>query len=159
MKGRPRKATILKLLEGNRGKRRLDPESEPQPAPGDPDMPEELGEVARGKWRELCPILAHMGIQSTGNQSLIGYCMAFEKTILAKRMLNKEGRFFTIKGTDRNGNVVILNKKLHPAAREEKEGLMLMHRYMVEMGLTPAALSRIKVEKPVKNAAEERFFG
>lgn len=60
--GRPRKPTKLKVLEGNRGKRKLNPDAEPQPAAGIP--PSAVSGRAAEIRGSLVPELDRMGLLS-----------------------------------------------------------------------------------------------
>jgi len=57
LRGRPRKPTKLRLLEGNRGKRPL-PKNEPDPESGEPDLPHAVrrNPVALGEWKRLASL-------------------------------------------------------------------------------------------------------
>jgi phage terminase small subunit len=58
---RKAKPTALKVLEGNRGKRKL-PKNEPKPYPKVPDMPEGLDERAQETYKTLAPKLEKLGL-------------------------------------------------------------------------------------------------
>lgn len=60
-----RKASALKLLAGNPGKRKLD--KEPIPPPGEIVMPEVLSDAARKVWERVAPVCLHMGTLTTAD--------------------------------------------------------------------------------------------
>ena len=60
MAGKP-KPTKLKILEGNRGRRKL-PDKEPQPKIGAPEMPDYLDKEAVKIWKQLAPYLVTNGL-------------------------------------------------------------------------------------------------
>jgi len=59
---RPRKPTLLKILEGNRGKRPLDLDAEPQPAKGIPATPKQLSPWAKKLWADVTEELDRLGL-------------------------------------------------------------------------------------------------
>jgi P27 family predicted phage terminase small subunit len=72
--GRPRKPTKLKILEGNRGKRKLSPESEPQPSLGTPDVT--LSGRAQAIYDAVAPELDRLGLLAKiDGTSLKAACM------------------------------------------------------------------------------------
>lgn len=60
MRGRPRKPTVLKLLRGNPGKRKL-PVNEPKPAVG-ARPPSWLPLAARREWDAMAPMYLRLGL-------------------------------------------------------------------------------------------------
>jgi P27 family predicted phage terminase small subunit len=74
--GRPPKPVELKLIEGNRGKRRL--EEPPKAAPGRPTAPSWLTDYAKAEWRYLVPILDELGLLTRADRAVLAtYCEAF----------------------------------------------------------------------------------
>ena len=73
--GRPRKPTVLKVVEGNRGKRRL-PEGEPMPAPAELAPPYWLRAPARRVWMELAPEVHAQGLLTKLDVELFAYACA-----------------------------------------------------------------------------------
>ena len=95
MRGRPRKPTRIKIYEGNRGKRPLDPGSEPQPPVGEPAMPDWISDEAKGKWAELAPELVRLGVLTTvDGPCLACYCQSWAEYRQATRTLANEGRTY-----------------------------------------------------------------
>ena len=138
--GRPPKPTRLKLLEGNRGKRKLDVDAEPRPRLDVPVCPEHLGGEARAEWERIAPELERLGLLTGVDVvALAGYCANWATVIEAERILGEEG-------------VVIDGRqglRMNPAQTIRNQAYTALHRFIVEFGLSPASRSRIKVE-PVK---------
>lgn len=125
------KPTALKLLAGNPGKR---PINACEPVSGEADMnpPPELSEAACTHWQRLAPMLSKSGVLKQSDRDLLGmYCMGYAVFL--------EG---------------VADGKLNVT-------LMTQLRAMLgEMGMTPAARTRIVVAKPAeKEDGKARFFG
>lgn len=60
MAGRP-KPTALKVIEGNRGKRKL-PGNEPKPKPKAPPCPKDIDAGAKRAWRRIVPMIEGVGL-------------------------------------------------------------------------------------------------
>src|SRR3990172_5666284 len=81
--GRKKKPTLLKLVTGNEGHRKIN-ESEPEPAPGKVIVPDWLDEEARKKWAEVldnCP-----WITPANGDMLSLYCDAYSHYVKAQRL-------------------------------------------------------------------------
>lgn len=70
LRGRPRKPTALKLLQGNPGKRRIDP-TEAQAPGGAPPKPAHIEGLAAEFWDRLTRIMDEMGYLSTADGELL----------------------------------------------------------------------------------------
>ena len=131
--GQRPKATALKLLENNPGKRRLN-DQEPQPIPvaGLPDPPRKLKGEAKREWSRVIPfIMANSLTGQEGLSVLATYC----------------GLHAAVVQAERRGEV--------PSA-----SLIAQYRMMAEtFGFTPSARTRIKSGNAKKDTDEERYFG
>ncbi|MGO9641500.1 MAG: phage terminase small subunit P27 family [Candidatus Acidiferrales bacterium] len=151
--GRRPLPTSLKKLRGNAGKRKLN-NAEPRPEPGQPEMLEHLGPIAQSQWRRVVPLLLKLGVLSKLDQAaLCGYCAAFERWVLAERDVLKFG--LTIQepvinlktGKQRTlGRRRIFRLKKNPAISTANDAMKLMKSFLIEFGMTPAALTRLRVE-------------
>jgi len=140
--GRPRKPTGLKILEGNRGHRTLNPESEPQPAKGILRAPSGMTKEAKRIWRSIVPELDRLDLLTVVDAtSLRGACMGAataqaadtEIAAIQKRMAAKKA------ATDDYQKLAMLNNIA-------KRGWQQWKSFATEFGLTPASRSRINVE-------------
>jgi phage terminase small subunit len=78
MRGRKPKPTTLRLLEGNPGKRRVDPG--PAPPAGPPERPEWLDAEAKAEWDRVTAVLAQMRLLSAADRAaLAAYCTAYSR--------------------------------------------------------------------------------
>ena len=130
--GRPRKPTALKILQGNPGRRPLEPEKEPQPDAAIPVCPAGLSKRALAEWHRITPHLYKLGLLSEIDLSgLAGYCICFGELFEAEAMIKKVGRW----------------KVDQKIVKARDEALKQMRGYIVEFGLTPASRSRVRVDK------------
>jgi len=148
---RPRKPTILKVLEGNPGKRPL-PENEPKPAPIAPKCPAHLDKQARREWKRVIALLEPLGLINKLNMAaLAAYCQVYSRWIEAEKLIRKHGMIVE----SPNGY-----PQLSPYMTIANKSLNQMKSYMVEFGMTPASMSRIDL-KPgeVKDNMESLLSG
>jgi P27 family predicted phage terminase small subunit len=68
---RASKATGLKVIEGNLGRRPL-PENEPRPAPVIPECPKDIDPKAKRVFRRLSPILTRIGLLTEVDDDMLG---------------------------------------------------------------------------------------
>ena len=132
--GRKPKPTALKRYNGNPGKRPLNL-AEPIPPDGLPDCPDHLSDSARTEWHRLAAVLHGMGIFTTIDRAaLAAYCQTYGRWVEAEERLAETPTLFkTPSGyVQQSPWLTVANKQLE-----------LMARYMTELGLTPAARSRL----------------
>lgn len=150
--GRPRKPTHLKLLEGTFRKDRA-PKREPKAPRGRPSPPAYLGRVAKATWRRVIRDLESMRILSAVDRDIIAaYCQAVQRYQEFERAITEHGiTFVTEKGyVAQRPEVAMAHKQAQ-----------LVKQLAGELGLTPAARSRIDVpeKEPPKDQTEEMLFG
>ncbi len=147
MRGRKPKPTVLKIREGNPGKRSLN-KAEPN-APSDvPSCPEFLDEVAREEWDRISGILTEMGLLSTADRAaLAAYCTVYSRWVHAEEQVKKFG---TIVKSPEKGFPM-----KSPYLTVADQAMESMRKFLVEFGLTPSSRSRIRVE--TKKSAEDEF--
>lgn len=73
MRGRPRKPTDIKELQGTAQSCRLNP-AEPTPTAGVPEMPAGLDEFAAAAWGELADILTGMRVLTKADRHALELC-------------------------------------------------------------------------------------
>jgi P27 family predicted phage terminase small subunit len=138
MSRRP-KPTAIRRLEGNRGKRAWN-HDEPVPPDALPRCPEHLAPVARTEWRRVARTLHGMGVLTTIDRAaLAAYCQAYARWVEAEERLKETPPLLkTPSGyVQQSPWLAIANKQLE-----------VMGRYMVELGMTPAARSRVGIQDP-----------
>ena len=134
--GHNRKPTRLKLLQGNPGRRPLHPELEPQPEASMPSCPVQLGAAAKREWRRIAPELFKLGLLT-------------ELTGRRWRRTARAGAFIELQGLKRQ----YPEQWGRAMERAQRDALLLMHRYLIEFGMTLATRSRVRVAD-VKAQAE-----
>jgi len=144
--GPPKKPTKLKLLQGTfRADRAA--QNEAQPELDIPAVPPHLSDEAKVEWGRISQELFQLGLLSRIDRAaLAAYCESWSDWLDASRMCS------TKDGKDRK---VILttngNPMENPYYTIKKRSMELMHKFLTEFGMTPAARSRINAtpaEKP-----------
>lgn len=140
------KPTRLKILEGNKGKRRLN-DREPMPKRGRPVCPSWLDVAAKAKWRALVPELDRLGLLTiVDGDTLAAYCQSFAEFQAATKILKKEGRVFkTATGY----------MAPHPAISMQRSALQHIRAFAALFGLDPA--DRGRMSTPVKSDETDPF--
>ena len=134
MRGRRPKPTALKLRDGNPGKRRLN-QLEPKPPLSAPTCPAHLSPSAKAEWKRLARQLEGLGILSQLDRAaLAGYCQAWGRWVEAERKLKETPILLKTPAgyVQPSPWLSIANKQLE-----------LMHKFMGELGLSPASRSRV----------------
>ena len=93
MKGAKPKATVLKLVTGNPGRRPLN-KQEAKPEVAIPEPPEllERDEQALAEWHRVTPLLADVGLITNLDRAVVaGYCMAWSRWLECERQLKVTG--------------------------------------------------------------------
>ncbi|HYG73464.1 MAG TPA: phage terminase small subunit P27 family [Planctomycetota bacterium] len=139
------KPTVLKILEGNPGKRKLNA-AEPKLKAAAPDCPVWVSGPARQHWPEIASQLAEMGVSTTADKIALGLLVdAMGQYIEAKRDVEEAGLTFTSEGT---GAVHV-----HPSVSLMQNAWERIVKALREFGLTPA--SRTKVHAIVEQKQDE----
>ena len=152
-RGRPKKPTALKVLEGNPGKRPL-PENEPKPAPvvGTPKPPAWLNTEGKKAWKRLAPELERLGLLTIVDlEAFAAACQAYGIWVECERFFRKKdpktekryGR--TYEYTNKAGET---NEIARPEVSISQKALDQFKSFMTEFGLTPASRTRIEVKLP-----------
>jgi P27 family predicted phage terminase small subunit len=119
------KPFLLKVQEGNRGRRKLIPGLEVPPSRFEPPMP--LTGVALREWHRLLAV-AHW-LRETESAAIADRCLCMQRVIEAEEDVVKFG--FTIRG--RHGEVA------NPSVRIARAYRSAMQRWDAELGLLPSS--------------------
>lgn len=142
----PKKPTALKLLQGTyRSDRAVN--NEPKPKPAIPEVPTHLSDEAKVEWGRITEQLAGIGLLTKIDRAaLAAYCECWADWVDASRLcassVDEHG-----KKTDRKviktaaGNFVE-----NPYFSIKKRSAELMHKFLVEFGMTPASRSKISAQ-------------
>lgn len=147
MRGRRPKPSALRKLQGNPGKRPLNPK-EPRPASADlPTCPDYIVGSARQEWARVSAVLAGSGILTEIDATaLAAYCQAFANWTGSEAQVRKFGAIIkTPQGYP----------MLNPHVTLARTAFAQMHKFLCEFGMTPSSRSRLRIEKP--QATEDPF--
>lgn len=104
--------------------------------------PEHLIDVALDKWNDLAPYLADAGVLShVSRDTLAAYCETWASYIELLAAVHDEGWTLTSETGDYKNPKAMLLGDIRTA----------LLRFQQELGLTPAARSRVKVDKAKDN--------
>ena len=140
MRGRKPTPTAIRRSTGNKGKRGYN-HAEPVPPEGIPDCPPHLCEEAKAEWLRLAEPLHEMGVLTMVDRAaLAAYCQAYGRWVEAEQKLAQSPTMLkTPSGyVQQSPWLSVANKQME-----------LMGRFMTELGLTPAARSRVEAIRQV----------
>lgn len=145
-RGPPPKPTVLKLIEGNPGKRKLN-SREPRPRPARPPCPKELDAGARKEWRRIVRELDEFGLLTNLDRAaLAGYCQAWSDWLDAREKIAKYGKL--TKGA--KGNLV-----KSPVVRLADDALTHLRALAAEFGFTPSSRTRVAMPPERRKSLRE----
>jgi P27 family predicted phage terminase small subunit len=150
MRGRKPRPTHLKVLDGNPGRRPLNP-GEPKPQVKVPTCPAHLSPSAKAEWKRLARILYTLRIfTELDRAALAAYCQAYGRWVEAEKKLKETPALLKMPSgyVQQNPWLTISNKQLE-----------LMHRYISDLGLSPAARTRVDIRPFVPNEFEGLIGG
>ena len=147
MRGRKPKPAALKELEGNPGKRAINPE--PKFSSRMPRCPEHLTGEARKEWKRVVHELHYAGLlKVTDRAVLAAYCQAWADWVEACRELDGAAKVCT---TDKGYEYP------NPWIGIRNGAMESLRKMMAELGMTPSSRSRVKVDTPEVEDPFERF--
>jgi P27 family predicted phage terminase small subunit len=147
MRGRKPKPARLKLLEGNRGKRKLLKEPKPDRIETI-DCPELLTEAARVEWNRLCEDMRTQGVLTSWDRAVLAaYCQSYADWLEAQEKVNQIGQMVKTPNTG-----VPMHNPYLSVARAAKADML---RFASELGLTPVARARLGSEENKPESAAD----
>jgi P27 family predicted phage terminase small subunit len=155
-RGRKPKPTALRLIEGNPGKRPINRE-EPKP-PADvkpPKPPSYLGKLGKKEWKRVAKELTALRmLTALDHTSLAVYCSEYERWREALEFLREKGSNYIVRDKDGQVKYVAQFPQVSIASNLEKQ----MRAWASEFGFSPAARTRLKVEKKDTPEAFRQFL-
>lgn len=149
MRGAKPKATVIKLITGNPGRRPLNPR-EAKPRPVIPDPPDMLNEAALKEWKRVTPLLAEVGLIAKLDRAIVAAsCQAWARWIECERMLETTG--LIVKAP--NGYPMY-----SPYLSASNKALDQVRQLSEQIGLSGSARSRIKANEPEPDADPAEAF-
>lgn len=148
IRGRTPKPTVLKILEGNPGKRPIN-DAEPKPPDDLPKCPAHLDKTAKKCWRRIAADLHAMGVLTKiDGDALALYCTAYSRWVEANDQIK------------RYGMVLLLGEQKYPTVSPyvviANAAFKQMQAMLAEFGMAPASRSRISIEKPERKGIMNR---
>lgn len=137
-RGRPRKPTALRLIEGTGRPCRVN-RNEPVPRPGPVTCPRWLVPEAKKLWRQLAPEMRRLGLLTPLDRGpFAALCQCWARWRQAEEVLAEEGMSMP-------GHRGVLRK--HPLTSVAAQYQAALKVWCQEFGLTPAGRSRISVDR------------
>lgn len=156
MAGRRPKPTVLKLVEGNPGKRKIN-KTEPKPRREIPSCPAHLSDAGKVAWGRLSVLLDRMGVLTEADSAALErLCDCYSDILICRESLIADG--WTYKTMTAQGDTLI---KANPAAGHLRAADAQFKSYLIEFGLTPAARSKVHAtpEESEREDPLKEFFG
>lgn len=122
----------------------------PRPLAILPDCPDWLDPQAKQEWLHITEKMGKVvGWLTEVNQTtLAGHCQWYSTWQQAEEILMKEGRTYeVVTGMSEGGPEII--KRIHPAVRVSREAWIAMMKCDMELGITPARGSSVRVASSV----------
>jgi P27 family predicted phage terminase small subunit len=143
MAGRKRKPDHLKVVSGTDQPCRMNPDA--PAAPKDlPIAPDWLTTRGAEIFQNLVTILDGMGIASSADTGIITLCASrLEEVEITTALVEDSGRIY--ESTSEDGPTVI---RSHPSVGQRNEAMRHAQSLLCELGLTPAARSKVSVNTP-----------
>jgi P27 family predicted phage terminase small subunit len=169
MAGRRPKPTVLKLVEGNPGKRKIN-KAEPKPKREIPSCPAYLSDVGKVAWGRLSVLLDRMGVLTEADgAALERLCDCYADILECRELIARDGRTYssvTTRTTSEEGEETTVQEvksllKANPAVAMLRAADAQFKSYLVEFGLTPAARSKVHAAPDDDKKADplKEFFG
>ena len=158
--GRKPKPTAIKLLTGNPGGRKLNP-NEAKPELAQPSPPDFLNERAKEEWDRVVGTLFRTGLMTELDRSVLAaYCQSYGRWVQAERALARTAvaqadsdQALTI--VTHNGTA--MQNPLIGIANKAKGDMV---RFALEFGMTLSARSRVSASpKEMADDLASEFFG
>ena len=156
MAGRRPKPTVLKLVEGNPGKRAIN-KKEPKPKREIPSCPAHMSDAGKVAWGRLSVLLDRMGVLTEADSAALErLCDCYSDILICRASLIADG--WTYKTQDAQGNTLI---KGNPAATQLRAADAQFKSYLIEFGLTPSARTKVHAAPDEDKKADplQEFFG
>lgn len=151
MRGRRPKPTNLKVIQGNPGRRPLNPR-EPKPPAGAGEPPGHLSAAARQFWPGMAQRLEGMGVLTDADTyALERLAECYAEIIDLQRVIDEEGRTYQTTTYGKEGDSNTMHRQ-RPEVAMLSDADRRFKGYLVEFGLTPAA--RCKVQTSAEEEAD-----
>jgi len=148
------KPTMLKLAEGNPGKRPLSLDGEVTPETAIPDMPRHLCPEGRKEWKRIATELVALGLISRLDRAALAlYCQNWGRLVACEKAL--EGKIALELG--RGGDIEAALTTTVKASGYQQQAVLVqlirryedaVHKYLQSFGLSPSSRGRVTAGTP-----------
>jgi P27 family predicted phage terminase small subunit len=153
-RGRKPKPTMLRVLQGNPGKRALNHE-EPAYGPGAPAKPEFLDDFAGEEWDRLIGMLVSARVITKGDGGILLVACDSYQLRQYQKFLKEKGSLSYDASTINGGT----NYKPYPEVGQRNMARRQYQSALSELGLSPSSRSKVKtLPEPPKAKGTARFF-
>lgn len=141
-----RKPTVLKILDGEKNKDRINP-SEPKPRPIMPRCPEEFDDDARAVWNRMGPILWRNGLLTEADGDAFGVLCSLEAAHIRLRRAMKEYAAEMKKEAEKaiDAGETPPRQEANPFLGQEMRIIAQKRPYYNDFGMNPASRTKISV--------------
>ena len=154
-RGRKPTPTMLRVLQGNPGKRALNHE-EPVYGPGAPDKPKFLDDFASEEWDRLTGMLVSARVITKGDGGiLLLACDAYSQLRQCQKFLKEKGSL-SYDASSINGG---MSYKSYPEVGQRNMAGRQYQSALSELGLSQSSRSKVKtLPEPTNPKGSARFF-
>jgi len=146
----------LARLRGNPGKRKIEPEPEPEQPAQIPEPPEFLNDLAKQEWWRIAKQLQVLRLfTSLDMKVLAAYCAACARWETAEAAIKKQAQL-----DQQSGGLVVESRdgsSMNPLVRVSAAASRDMMRFAREFGISPAA--RARIAQGVSGRRKSKFDG
>lgn len=152
------KPTVLKLIQGNPGKRPIDLSGEVMPEVGVPDIPRHLNKEARKEWKRITVELQQLGLISKLDRAALAlYCQAWGQMVLLEESLNADVELEMQRGGDISHAMSFTTAKGYQGQAVKVQLINNLreqvNRYLAAFGLSPSSRGRVKASNNTGQAS------
>lgn len=147
------KPAVLKLLEGNPGKRALNLADGVNPRIEIPSPPRHLGKEALKEWKRITPHLEELGLISAIDRAALAlYCQAYGRLAELEEAFKGMVAKLQADGMDYAEAVYSASRTKTPSGYEQQSVIVQLigahrlqvNRHLMHFGLSPAARARVQ---------------
>lgn len=142
--------TILKLLRGNPGRRKLQKnELTPEKPIKIPSPPKELNKIAKKEWRRMAKDLYGLGLLTNFDLTAFrAYCVIYAQWVQAVKQIEEHGMLIKAQS-----GFPMQSPYLQIANKAQAE----IRKWLVEFGMTPSSRTGLKTDKPKPKSKAQAF--
>jgi len=140
-RGPAKEPTVLKVLKGNPGKKRIN-ENEFKPDDGLAECPEWLNAEAKKVWNDLAPKLKYLTTE-VDHYNFMSICLAIAELKKAQKILDKKGLTYTL--STKSGEEMPYQR---PEVSIVKKNIDIISKIGAKFGMSPSDRAGLAIDKP-----------